>query len=201
MMKGTQTLDDPSYATDTIAQEGSRLAKTLGEGWNAWRYSLPVSIQNNGAAPNIVVWQNPSFGECGYVSTVGPRAVLMMGEGQQVALVLSADNREVDVAQTKKLFGGKSAAKHVWYYGVPNAFAPLLDTFDVFEFAGRYYIAGFSDEEVERNLNEFRGTGPVMTGSLEVYIESNDQRERMCEYGMTGTVTEHSHIFAPSDSQ
>ena len=174
----------------------------LGRTLFAWRYDPPLSVSNNGARENILVWQgtglyyDDSELPCGWPASgtsVTPYRT------SRIALALTPDNGAIDEQRTEELFGLPSDKDTL--PGIPPAFRPVGYEIGFFEFRGLTYMDTFG-ETIElplpaplptpppRNLMKAINSSRV-DNTLTVLLRERGSTRAMCRYRMTISLKEH----------
>jgi hypothetical protein len=133
------------------ASEGDEIPESLRLGWmRVWTYAMPLDVNNNGSALNILIWQG--YGATGDGARCGVGAGSLpwtAAYSHQRAFVLTADRKTIDEEQTRRIFGApEGRTRDSMFAEVPGGgtpartphFRPFADSIGVFKYEGRIYI-------------------------------------------------------------
>lgn len=161
----------------------------------AWRYSTPVDLGNDGHPERVIVWQGGGLGEglvrcgTGYLERWGYRA-------RQLPLVMDGDDH-IDERATAAIFRGRGSP--AWVAGkswVPKdasfPFRPIGHSIGIFEYRGTIYFDTFFDASGDANAE--RAGEAKLANVLGVFVRRDGATREQCEYRMAG------HDYPPVDA-
>jgi hypothetical protein len=159
----------------------------------AWRYEPPIPLKNDGVPVSVVIWHDFSalrLGDLGGIcgSNTGPHDPETGVREPQIGLVLSKNQKSIDVDVTKKLFGQRRPDSFLYNQDEtpPHLFHWLGDQIDVFEYSGKFYIETFYGDDGDFEGKRKNDEG--LKNTLAVLIHEGKRLRSVCELEMQQTL-------------
>jgi hypothetical protein len=153
---------------------------------SAWRYEPPVDVDNDGKPDNVVIWDEDDVvrPHCGLF--FGPN--MLPDAGAQRALVLTPDNRAVDVVRTGELFGqaglSKADAARAKQSHAASRYQPIGFREGVFRYRNMTYVETFFDDSYRKDSADQEKSGIALGDTLGVFLRRNGVTHQVCEYDL-----------------
>ena len=145
----------------------------LNLGWtHVWIYTAPVNLTNDGVRDNVLIWQGYGADENGVSCGSLTSHSWDFSYVRQLAIVLTADGKQIDEKRTRAIFGAQGQASET--RATPplrtdeRPFRPLADSIDMFRYGDRYYI---DTEDVGKESDP---------AEVSVYLHEHEHMQRVC---------------------
>jgi hypothetical protein len=157
-----------------------------------WQYDPSVDIDNDDVSDNVIIWHG--FGASGYTGLCGQESPYDKGRTvtlrqTQIAYVLKANNKYIDVFKTMTIFGHPSGGYRIpdeSGRGTPtSSFRPVGPSISIFKYQGLYYFDTFFDSwgDFQNQRREYAD----IFNTLAVFLRQAGKTQQICEYLMTET--------------
>jgi hypothetical protein len=151
---------------------------------SSWRYEPWIDINNDGKPVNVLIWNE---------DTLQQPSCSHPGNGQQIAVVLTADGSRIDQAKTMEIFGHPDGGYYIpkelqiqeGPYGVPflKSFRIIGESYSIFEYRNLYYFDTFLNADVSQgDFKDERKGDPKLNDSLGVFLRQNHKTQQVCEF-------------------
>lgn len=149
----------------------------------AYRFTNVIDVDNDGQPDKILMWsfENRDAPTCGQYFGANPE----IDKHGAIGIILTSDGKQIDVEQTKRIFGSKLGGIYMLTGDPPRRvfqarYTPIGFGYNIFKYRGLYYYSTYLDGFYD--FDDALSRAQKDEDTLGVFIRKDGSTTKVCEF-------------------